>query len=115
MQPLCKYSSLAQSVEHMTVNHGVVGSSPTGGARKKHLQFASAFFNEAHLRCMKKEAGLRPMKRACALRATAHGEVSVRFASCERKLRSDSRAHRGNEVDTSYLRSKCFIDKSIKL
>ena len=26
------YSSLAQSVEHMTVNHGVVGSSPTGGA-----------------------------------------------------------------------------------
>ena len=27
------YSSLAQSVEHMTVNHGVVGSSPTGGAK----------------------------------------------------------------------------------
>ena len=30
-----KYSSLAQSVEHMTVNHGVVGSSPTGGAKTK--------------------------------------------------------------------------------
>ena len=28
------YSSLAQSVERMTVNHDVVGSSPTGGARK---------------------------------------------------------------------------------
>ena len=27
-----EYSSLAQSVEHMTVNHRVVGSSPTGGA-----------------------------------------------------------------------------------
>ena len=27
-----KYSSLAQSVEYVTVNHGVVGSSPTGGA-----------------------------------------------------------------------------------
>ena len=26
-------SSLAQLVEHMTVNHGVVGSSPTGGAK----------------------------------------------------------------------------------
>ena len=26
------YSSLAQSVEHLTVNQGVVGSSPTGGA-----------------------------------------------------------------------------------
>ena len=30
------YSSLAQSVEHLTVNQGVVGSSPTGGARS-HL------------------------------------------------------------------------------
>ena len=28
------YSSLAQSVERMTVNHDVVGSSPTGGAKK---------------------------------------------------------------------------------
>ena len=27
-----KYSSLAQSVERMTVNHDVVGSSPTRGA-----------------------------------------------------------------------------------
>ena len=27
------YSSLAQSVERMTVNHDVVGSSPTGGAK----------------------------------------------------------------------------------
>ena len=58
------YSSLAQSVERMTVNHDVVGSSPTGGAKKKALAKASAFFNEAHLRCMKNEAGLRPMKRA---------------------------------------------------
>ena len=27
-----KYSSLAQSVERMTVNHDVAGSSPAGGA-----------------------------------------------------------------------------------
>ena len=26
-----QFSSLAQSVEHLTVNQGVVGSSPTGG------------------------------------------------------------------------------------
>ena len=32
------YSSIAQSVEHLTVNQGVTGSSPVGGARKKHLQ-----------------------------------------------------------------------------
>ena len=42
------YSSLAQSVEHMTVNHGVVGSSPTGGAKTKgrsqDLPFVLAFF-----------------------------------------------------------------------
>jgi len=52
-----------------------------------------AFFNEAHLRCMKNEAGLRPMKRAfgtgqsyCALRFTAakpplHASLSERFIS----------------------------------
>ena len=39
-----QYSSLAQSVEHMTVNHGVVGSSPTGGARKKGIAYAVPFF-----------------------------------------------------------------------
>ena len=32
-----KYSSLAQLAERMTVNHDVAGSSPAGGARKKHL------------------------------------------------------------------------------
>ena len=30
-----QYSSLAQSVERMTVNHDVAGSSPAGGANKK--------------------------------------------------------------------------------
>ena len=29
---LIKYSSLAQLAEHVTVNHGVAGSSPAGGA-----------------------------------------------------------------------------------
>ena len=33
---LCeRYSSLAQSAEHAAVNRVVVGSSPTGGAKKK--------------------------------------------------------------------------------
>ncbi len=31
MKYLHNYSSLAQSVEHLTVNQGVVGPSPTGG------------------------------------------------------------------------------------
>ena len=31
------YSSLAQSVERMTVNHDVAGSSPAGGAKKKQV------------------------------------------------------------------------------
>jgi hypothetical protein len=30
------YSSLAQQVEHAAVNRRVVGSSPTGGAKKEH-------------------------------------------------------------------------------
>ena len=45
------YSSLAQSVERMTVNHDVAGSSPAGGARKKHFE-RSAFFNDVCLRKM---------------------------------------------------------------
>ena len=42
------YSSLAQSVEHLTVNQGVTGSSPVGGAKTKRspngLRFCFAFF-----------------------------------------------------------------------
>ena len=37
------YSSIAQSVERMTVNHDVTGSSPVGGATKA-VDFSTAFF-----------------------------------------------------------------------
>ena len=37
------YSSLAQSVEHLTVNQGVVGSSPTGGAKTESTASAVLF------------------------------------------------------------------------
>ncbi len=39
-----RYSSIAQSVEHLTVNQGVTGSSPVGGASKKHLPNGRCFF-----------------------------------------------------------------------
>ena len=39
-----EYSSIAQSVERMTVNHDVVGSSPTGGAKQKKQVLRLAFF-----------------------------------------------------------------------
>ena len=48
---------------------------------KKALAFASAFFNEAHLRCMNNEAGLRPMKRGFSARRRKRG----RFSSCSPK------------------------------
>ena len=32
-----EYSSIAQSVERMTVNHDVVGSSPTGGVHNSNF------------------------------------------------------------------------------
>ena len=38
-----KPSSLAQSVEHLTVNQGVVGSSPTGGAKMECRHNVAAF------------------------------------------------------------------------
>ena len=75
-------------------------ASTSRGSQKQALAIASAFFNEAHLRCMKNEAGLRPVKRAFGTR---------RRKSALRFMRA-SRAHRGNEVAASYLRSKCFID-----
>ena len=43
---LRSYSSLAQSVEHAAVNRRVVGSSPTGGARRAPAD-AGAFFLHA--------------------------------------------------------------------
>ena len=37
------YSSLAQSVEHLTVNQGVTGSSPVGGAKQNPLSKEGGF------------------------------------------------------------------------
>ena len=39
-----KYSPIAQSVERVTVNHDVVGSSPTWGAKKRKTGFILSFF-----------------------------------------------------------------------
>ena len=38
---------MAQLVEQLIRNQQVVGSSPTISSRKKHLQYASAFFNRS--------------------------------------------------------------------
>ena len=38
------YSSLAQSVERVTVNHDVVGSSPTGGAKIQLVKRLVGFY-----------------------------------------------------------------------
>ena len=38
-----KYSPIAQSVERVTVNHDVVGSSPTWGAKKKSRSYDLLF------------------------------------------------------------------------
>ena len=44
------YASLAQSVEHAAVNRGVVGSSPTGGAKKRQVERLAVFLLH-NLRC----------------------------------------------------------------
>ena len=54
------YSSLAQLAEHLTVNQVVAGSSPAGGARKKHLR-KQVFFS------MKRTCGALKMKQGFAL------------------------------------------------
>ena len=40
---LIQYSSIAQSVEHLTVNQGVTGSSPVGGAKKAEAPQSRCF------------------------------------------------------------------------
>ena len=45
-----EYSSIAQSVEHAAVNRGVVGSSPTGGAKKRQVERLAVFLLH-NLRC----------------------------------------------------------------
>ena len=42
-KPSPPYSSLAQSVERMTVNHDVAGSSPAGGAKKEAERYCAPF------------------------------------------------------------------------
>ena len=44
------YSSIAQSVEHAAVNRRVVGSSPTGGAKKTLVRKNKSFFSYIRLR-----------------------------------------------------------------
>ena len=39
-----KYSSIAQSVERMTVNHDVAGSSPAGGAKNRVTPYGVTLF-----------------------------------------------------------------------
>ena len=64
----------------MTVNHDVAGSSPAGGARKKHLQKQVLFSVKRTLRYMKNEAAFGY---EAWLRHTE--KISLRFASCEQK------------------------------
>ena len=45
----CIYSSIAQSVEHAAVNRGVVGSSPTGGAKNAVDLYGSRHFFKTFL------------------------------------------------------------------
>ena len=45
------YSSIAQSVEHLTVNQGVTGSSPVGGAKISHDSFLDRGFFLCPIRC----------------------------------------------------------------
>ena len=55
------YSSLAQSVEHLTVNQGVTGSSPVGGAIKtlENTMFSRVFVISQGLKGLQKIQFLR--------------------------------------------------------
>ena len=70
------HSSLAQSVEHLTVNQGVAGSSPAGGANGKHANRRAFFVGSPS--CTRT---LHPARPKCANR----GELCDRVANSRRK------------------------------
>ena len=75
---------------------------PAPQPRKKTNSLVSwSFFNEAHLRCMKNEAGLRFMK--CGF-ATRRSLCALRFMATKLPL------HRSRKASASYSQSECFID-----
>ena len=68
---LLSYSSLAQLAEHAAVNRRVVGSSPTGGAKKRSttsvvLLFLALSFGSRQRRCELMAARLLTGPRPCA-------------------------------------------------
>ena len=111
------YSSLAQLVEHAAVNRRVVGSSPTGGARKKHLYKASAFFNEI-CRCATREMAapwkapaVREISASRMLKGKFHitESAALYFTICDKQIIS-------HWAKAKYFTIKtwmCVIDKMI--
>ena len=91
VQPLI-YSSLAQSVEHMTVNHGVVGSSPTGGAKTRNHPIGWFF-------CF--DSLLGSCQLLLILTATAYA-VTATFAFWQ----SQKQTHNGVSLITLYYKAK---------
>ena len=79
------YSSLAQSVEHLTVNQGVVGSSPTGGAKTKPRGIASGLLFWL-FSCRTRPNATRALQ--AAARSAADGEnafLLAKFGRLDRK------------------------------
>ena len=67
--------------------------------KKKALASASVFFNEAHLRRMKNDAGLCPMK--CGFATCGRGGA-LRFMFAKQ-------THHTSFASASYRRSRCFV------
>ena len=99
-----KHSSLAQSVEHLTVNQVVAGSSPAGGANKK-TSFVywtkEVFFNDV---C------LRQMMLATPMMTATPNDVWLRHILGQISHHCDPREqHHICVANTSRERSECFI------
>ena len=117
------YSSLAQSVEHLTVNQGVTGSSPVGGAKLKEPRLARGSFNlippsepePAILsRNSQQPAGRLthtltfPRSGMRSLRTQVKVMVQTRFASLNRLITGCSMSHQFSTKGSCNARSFCF-------
>ena len=88
-----KYSSLAQSVERMTVNHDVAGSSPAGGANKeKPRQSPGLFLCSLYVLARTGDIVQRTETELCSGRATFVGFLADKLVELAR-LRDNSLNH----------------------
>ena len=103
-----------QVVRHRSAKPLFLGSNPSGASKTKSTARAVLFCfgNEAHLRCMKNEAGLCPMKRAFGSRRSS---CALRFMATKLPLHTSVASASYRRKPMLHFEWQRFIDKIMDL